>query len=197
VVYGRRVEGQTLTLGVSGKLWRNSLVMFDRETGTLWSQITGEAVEGPLKGKRLEKLAVASRETTFEDWVTAFPRAQVLLQGGRPHSPHDSYADYHSSDRTGVRPTERSDRRLPPKTVVLGIDVDGGSYALPIEHLPLDQERRIDLGRGRHVRVRRTTLGTEVLDAETPPGFEYLQLYWFVWSDFRPGTKLLGSQAIR
>ena len=39
---------------MSGKLIMNSLVMFDRETESLWSQFLGEAVEGPLSGVRLE-----------------------------------------------------------------------------------------------------------------------------------------------
>ena len=49
-MYARDLDGKTLTLGVSGKLIRNSLVMFDRETDTLWSHLTGEALEGTPGG---------------------------------------------------------------------------------------------------------------------------------------------------
>ena len=43
------MNGKELTFMVSGMLWRDSLVMQDRETETLWSHVTGEAIRGPLK----------------------------------------------------------------------------------------------------------------------------------------------------
>ena len=45
-MYARDVNGQLLTFGVSGKLIMNGLVMFDRETGSLWAHINGQAVDG-------------------------------------------------------------------------------------------------------------------------------------------------------
>jgi hypothetical protein len=48
-VYARTVNGRTLTFGVSGKLIRNSLVMYDRETHSLWTHLTGGAIDGPLR----------------------------------------------------------------------------------------------------------------------------------------------------
>jgi len=46
VIYARRVGDRTLTFIVSGKLWRDSLIMMDRETRTLWSHVAGEAIHG-------------------------------------------------------------------------------------------------------------------------------------------------------
>jgi hypothetical protein len=57
VVYARSVADATLTFQVSGMLWRNSLIMIDRETGTLWSHVTGAALKGSLAGTSLTKLA--------------------------------------------------------------------------------------------------------------------------------------------
>jgi hypothetical protein len=70
-VYAREVNGKTLTFGVSGKLIRNSLVMFDRETGTLWSHLTGEALDGPLIGNDLKQ--VLSEQTTWGRWRLLVP----------------------------------------------------------------------------------------------------------------------------
>ena len=47
-MYDREVEDKELTFGVSGKLIRNVLVMYDRETESYWSQLLGEAVDGEL-----------------------------------------------------------------------------------------------------------------------------------------------------
>ena len=52
------MNGQVLDFGVSGKLIMNALVMFDRETGTLWSHFLSQAISGPLKGTKLENVPV-------------------------------------------------------------------------------------------------------------------------------------------
>jgi hypothetical protein len=66
-VYSREIDGQEYSFGVSGKLIMNVLVMYDRETGSLWSQLLGEAVEGELKGTNSlsdpEALTLSDAET--------------------------------------------------------------------------------------------------------------------------------------
>jgi hypothetical protein len=75
-VYDRIVDGKTLTLQVSGMLWKRSLVMRDLETGSLWSHILGACMEGELQGKTLA--IVPAHITTWADWKSAFPDTTVL-----------------------------------------------------------------------------------------------------------------------
>ena len=56
-MYATKVEDKRLTFFVSGMLWQRSLVMQDKETGSLWSHILGEAMRGSLKGTSLEQRA--------------------------------------------------------------------------------------------------------------------------------------------
>ena len=53
-MYSREIDGQVYTFGVSGKLWRDALLMYDHQTRSLWSHITGQAVERYLPGKTVE-----------------------------------------------------------------------------------------------------------------------------------------------
>ena len=76
-MYSREIEEEIYTFGVSGRLIRNTLVMFDRETDRLWEQIIGEAVDGPLKGTELE--FVPAILTTWEDWKTKYPGTLALV----------------------------------------------------------------------------------------------------------------------
>jgi hypothetical protein len=46
LAFERTVDGQVLDFGTSGRLYQTNLVMYDRQTKTLWSQFTGEAVVG-------------------------------------------------------------------------------------------------------------------------------------------------------
>ena len=72
VVYARpNLDGRFTTFGVSGALWRDSLVMYDRTTGTLWTQLTGTAILGPRRGHVLTQ--IPSQVTTWAQWRERHP----------------------------------------------------------------------------------------------------------------------------
>jgi hypothetical protein len=116
-VYSREIEGQVLEFGVSGKLIMNVLVMYDRETDSLWSQLLGEAVDGEFKGTKLEFLP--SWQTTWEDWKTRHPDTIVLVKGFS--GLRDPYFGYYASGQAGVIGETTKDERLQPKEFVLGV----------------------------------------------------------------------------
>ena len=136
-MYARTVKAETLTFGVSGKLIMNALVMYDRETETLWSQFLGEAVEGPLLGERLT--LVPSRLTTWGDWKAEHPDTLALDTGSRPY---DSYSSYYISPRTGIMPEANSDERLSIKQLVLGLVGDSSQRAYA--HADLDSAQVVN-----------------------------------------------------
>ncbi len=90
-MYARRLEGRTFTFSVSGTLERQVLVIEDRETHTHWSQLTGKAIEGPLRGDRLEQ--VPTQVLTWQSWQARFP-ASTLYAGFRVASFAFSGAKY-------------------------------------------------------------------------------------------------------
>jgi hypothetical protein len=132
-VYSREIGGQTYTFGVSGKLIRNVLVMYDRQTRSLWSQLLGEAVEGELKGTKLEYLP--SWLTTWEEWKTRYPNTLALVKGYS--GVYDPYSTYYASDQAGVIGEEYADDRLPTKQFVVGLALDGEAVAYPFSVLSL------------------------------------------------------------
>ena len=105
-----------LTFGVSGKLSLNALIMFDRQTESLWSQFLSESIEGPLQGTKLE--LVASQLTTWGSWKQEFPETLALdIRAPRL----DQYADYYASPSAGVLGRANQDTRLHSKELVVGI----------------------------------------------------------------------------
>lgn len=130
-MFSRHIEGKTYTFGVSGKLWRNGLVMFDHQTDTLWSGITGEALRGPLLGKRLDILA-ALPKIRWKKWKATYPDSQVLTYYGFQDFEEDSYADYHMSSMTGLFAPQHVNAELPPKELVMGIQINGQYRAYPL-----------------------------------------------------------------
>lgn len=118
---------------MSGKLIMNALVMYDRQTGTLWSQFLGRAVDGPLDGTPLETVPVIL--TTWERWLTEYPDT-VALDKTTGHYIGDTYATYYTMEHAaGVLGQEVEDNRLPNKELVLGVGFDAGPKAFPFSTL--------------------------------------------------------------
>jgi hypothetical protein len=129
VVFSRKVDGKTLTFGVSGMLWRNALIMFDRETKSLWSHVTGECVDGELKGKRLQRLA-AIPKVTWREWKRVHPDSQVLSVANREEG-FNQYVPYDSSDAIGISGDKLKDTRLKAKDMVIGVQIGSAAKAYP------------------------------------------------------------------
>ncbi len=130
-MYSRKVGGRVLTFGVSGKLWRNALVMFDRETNSLWSHISGEAIDGALRGQRLQRVA-ATPSVKWKEWKRQHPDTKVLSVNGREEVTFDHYAQYHTSPDIGIHRQLLKDTRLPAKEQVIGIVVKDRAKAYPL-----------------------------------------------------------------
>ena len=68
-----------MTLGVSGKLIDGNLVMYDRETDSLWHQSSGTAVEGELAEEKLQELPEEQWQImSWEEWRERHPDTLVL-----------------------------------------------------------------------------------------------------------------------
>ena len=64
MVYDPVISGRRYDFGVSGLLYKRNLLLFDRQSGSLWSQLLSEAVTGPLAGARLKVLP--AENTTWD-----------------------------------------------------------------------------------------------------------------------------------
>ena len=78
IVFDSRINGKVHTFGVSGLLYNSDLLMYERGTkeSSLWAQILGEAVVGPLTGTKLTVLP--SVQTTWGEWKAQHPDTKVL-----------------------------------------------------------------------------------------------------------------------
>lgn len=130
-MYSRTIDGNEYTFGVSGKLIMNVLVMYDRQTGSLWSQLLGEAVQGELQGTKLEFLP--SLQTTWSDWKAQNPATVALRKGY--FGARDPYDSYYASNRTGVIGETTQDDRLYVKEFVIGVERNGDPVAFPFSVL--------------------------------------------------------------
>jgi len=131
-VYTRTVKDKELTFGTSGKLYKDALVMYDRQTGSLWTQVDGSVLRGEMKGARLEP--VPAVQTTWAEWKKLHPDTLVLKKD-RPIT-GSPYADYFASGtRMGVAGSQNPDKRLPGKELVVTLRQGGEALAIPLAAL--------------------------------------------------------------
>jgi hypothetical protein len=115
--------------GVSGFLYNNNLIMFDRNMETLWSQMSSSGIRGPQLDHRLEQLFVI--EMNWKSIKTIAPSMYVLDPGdfyGRPYDIHP-YGDYDNNETVTFSLTYE-DQRLPSKERVLAIHLENGTVAV-------------------------------------------------------------------
>lgn len=135
VVYEREIHGQELTFQASGYLLHDNLVLMDLQTNTLWSQLLGQGIKGALRGEVLEVLPASI--TTWAVWVKSYPESRVLdaSQLGYKGKLPDPYQGYFSSNSSGLSGVDNIDPRLPGKSLIYGLVLEGEAAALIQEDL--------------------------------------------------------------
>jgi hypothetical protein len=145
IAFHREVQGSVFTFGTSGRLYKNDLVMYDRQpgqnnltalgsdltnAGNLWSQMLGQAIVGNLAGMHLTQLPIDVME--WHDWMALHPDTVVLSTNtGFPRAyGTDPYSGYYRSSGTKF-PVENVDSRLSSKEIIFGIRLEDVFKAYP------------------------------------------------------------------
>ena len=142
LAHSRVIGGQESEFGVSGLLFRNNLIPYDRVSGSLYSQMYGKGIRGDHRD--IDWLLYPIVECTWEYWRSQYPDTKVLsLETGydRPYS-ENPYGSYPVSYST-LFPIAFPDNRYHPKTKTLGVVFGGQSMAFPRDEL--FQERVFNL----------------------------------------------------
>jgi len=134
---GRASDGATYTFGSSGLLYRSNKLMYDRQTHTLWGQLAGEPVLGPLAATSVRLTLRPVVLTTWAAWREEHPDTTVLdIHTGyeRPYVPGAPYGRYFASPDP-MFPVWRRSRVLPPKARVYALSLNGVPKAYPLDML--------------------------------------------------------------
>lgn len=147
------------SFGISGNLLNGNSVLYDRISRSLWSQLLAVCIEGPFRGKRLDRIPVLQArwkgvKERYGGLNAAFSgKAEVLSRstGFRRSYGKDPYGNYQTTgnyyDNTVVPfPVSQLDPRLPPKKRILGIERDGAFGAVQKDVVRRDRLLNFTLG---------------------------------------------------
>lgn len=135
LAYRRDVAGRIVTFGTSGRLFNSSLVMYDRQTESLWTHFNGAAVAGELTGTELELLPIQT--LSWKSFRDANPDGIVLTTETGFNRPYGANP-YSGYDNVGDLPflfDGEYDERLAAKQRVVAIRRGDDSVAIVLEPL--------------------------------------------------------------
>lgn len=127
--WNRLVNGNKTSFGVSGLLYNNNVIPFDRSTNSNWSQLALQCVNGDLIGEEPELIKLV--ETNWFIIRAMYPDAKILSTDtgfDRAYSVYP-YGDYRTNNDNLIFPLTRDDRRLPRKERVHALIADGEAKA--------------------------------------------------------------------
>ncbi|MBI3335149.1 MAG: DUF3179 domain-containing protein [Candidatus Portnoybacteria bacterium] len=188
------VQGERVGFGTSGKLWKSNLVMYDRKTDSLWSQILGEAIVGEMTGTKLTVLP--SDQVRYGSWKKLHSAGQVLSRdtGAERFYGSNPYGDYFSATNLALSLAKPTDTRLPNDAFVFGIVINGKAKAYHVDAikkkgfledafqdttLVLQYEKDLDA-----VRMFKKK------DDGTRERINPFSAFWFSWASVHPQTEV-------
>ena len=112
------MDGRTLQFRLIG-INNQNFLMEDRETGSWWQQITGEAISGPLKGRHLTQ--VLHDEVTLGLWRTEHPQSRVLGLDAKQSRISSTWEA--NTGKAPVVTSRRPNDPLDARALVVGVEV--------------------------------------------------------------------------
>ncbi len=194
VVYERVINNEPVEFGVSGYLLNSNLVIYDRSTDSLFEQLTGEVLTGPLMGEKLNKITAWT--VPFGVWKSDHQSTLVLSKETGFDRDYDlyPYGEYKESKEIYFA-LENSDSRLFEKELVAGISIGDKSKAYPLsvlrENYP-DGGEFEDLVGGHPVLITWNDEKFAATDTVTDQKLIPVTGYWFAWAVFNPETEIYG-----
>ena len=190
MAFDAHIGEEDRNFGVSGLIYNNDILLYDRESETLWSQIDKKAISGPLKGTEMEY--VQTTHTTWKKWKEMYPYSQVLSNETEYTMDYNEnpYGAYEQQNQV-VFPLEHKDDRYHPKTWTLGIEAEGKFKAYPFEELRKTKGSIHDTFAGKEFVIRFND-NEHFVKIENADKKEYLSvvMFWFAWVAFHPETEV-------
>jgi len=138
-VYSAKTPGgERATFGTSGLLYRSNKLMYDRQSHTLWNNLTGEPAVGRLAESSIRLEILPMTLTTWGEWRRAHPDTTVVQLDDRHGLRWRFQYLPGAADqaRAGVSfPVWLKSRALDPKAEIYALRVEDRPKAYPISEV--------------------------------------------------------------
>lgn len=189
----RKIGNRGKTFGVSGLLYNSDVLLFDRQTKSLWSQIMGKAIAGPESGNKLEYIPTIF--TTWAKWREEHPNTFVLTQktGAMRNYFNSPYENYEFEPSLLFTP-KHTNKIIKNKERIIGIEINGKYKAYAFSQLKKLPQPVKDSFEGVEIQIfydkKSRTAMAKRIDGKP---LNAVRLFWFAWYGFHPETAIFKS----
>ena len=142
-------------------LYNGVFTMVDDVTHSVWSHLTGQALDGPQAGAELRVLPLQT--TTWEAWVAEHPDTTALdRETGYEQRYGEMELGQGGLDALFLSTLDGVDPRLPESTLLIGVLAGSEAYAFPVDATPLGAPMQAEVG-GVPVVILEDSLGAPAL----------------------------------
>lgn len=190
IAYYGNIGGKVYSFGVSGLLYNSDVLLYDRQTESLWSQLMNQAISGSMRGTRLTPIALS--HTSWSDWKTRHPDTVVMTEntGFNRNYQDNPYQGYKLDKKIWFPVTTTSDL-YHPKELVLGIELNGKVKAYPFSELTKMPTTFEDTLAGQTIKIQfsKQHQSAEIFDTENQ-ALPTVTTFWFAWYAFHPESQI-------
>ena len=184
------VRGKPLTFGVSGLLYNSDVLLYDRDSESLWSQIMKQSISGKHQGECLHHVPL--QHTNWADWSERYPDTLVLSDNtgfsrDYQRSPYQGY----DKSRQLYFPVAFRAKGYHPKERVLGLEFNGHYKAYPFIELSKTDGLIEDTLAAQQFTIK-FDIEHQTASAYDPSGrlLPSTTAFWFAWYAFHPQTEV-------
>ncbi|MFC5078009.1 hypothetical protein VTH8203_02896 [Vibrio thalassae] len=185
-------ELEALDFGVSGLLYNSDVLMYDRKTESLWSQIHGEAIAGASVGSKLKQVPLTL--SRWSNWLARHPDSLVLSTntGYQRDYQRDPYAGYGKNAAIYFPVANQAPNEYHPKEMVLGFKVEQSTIAFPFSELSqlTGLKHGFELAGSRYFVHWDSDNQSAWITNDKGKTQSSTLLFWFAWYAFYPDTKV-------
>jgi len=196
MAFEARLGSREMQFGVSGLLYNSDVLLYDKTSESLWSQILGMAVSGKLKGTHLKQLSL--EHTTWQDWKNRHPDSLVLSTdtGFIRSYKRNPYAGYERSRKLYFSVAHKPPPTYHPKEMVMGLNAKGVFKAYPF--IELNQHGQAVFSEeinGQNYTIQWNTehQSGQILD-DKGSQIPTITGFWFAWFTFHPDTLIFKAE---
>ena len=192
VAFAANIKDKTLNFGVSGLLYNSDVLLYDRQTESLWSQIKSQAISGEMAGTKLNRLPIT--HTRWSNWLQSHPTTKVMSKntGYARDYEKNPYRGYEKSTAVYFRVTNKAPADYHPKERVIGLEMHGQFKAYPFSEIDkVGKAVFTDSLAGEKVSIHWDKANQQVkitnVSGHVIPAIEG---FWFAWFAFHPDTEI-------
>lgn len=198
IVYAADIDNKPHQFGVSGLLYNSDVLLFDRETETLWSQILSKGISGELVNQTLE--IIPSSHTSWSVWKKKHSNTKVLSTdtGFSRDYKRSPYGDYIKNSRIFF-PMAFKSKKYHPKERVLGITINDKHKVYPFSELAKVKRSPLkDFFEGKNLNIFFDVENRDgVIKDKEGKVLASVNSFWFAWYAFHPKAVIFKESQLK